>query len=49
MMTYSGLSLAVNLYVLFRLTQVREGGVHLNASYSCTRVDVLANLAVLGA
>jgi len=49
MMGYSALSLAVNLYVLFRLAKVRDGGVHLDASYVCTRVDVLANVAVLTA
>lgn len=48
MMGYSILSLAVNLYVLSALSRIREGGVHLNASYICTRADVLANLAVLG-
>ncbi|MEJ2362960.1 MAG: cation diffusion facilitator family transporter [Gammaproteobacteria bacterium] len=47
MMAYSVVSFFVNLYVLQALAKIREGGVHLNASYICTRVDVLANLVVL--
>ena len=39
-------SFAVNLYVLTQLANVRQGGVHLRASYICTRADVLANFAV---
>ncbi|HSN20197.1 MAG TPA: cation transporter [Usitatibacter sp.] len=46
MMVYSTASFAVNLYVLTQLAKVREGGVHLRASYICTRADVLANIAV---
>jgi Co/Zn/Cd efflux system component len=46
MMAYSIVSFAVNLYVLRQLAKVRDGGVHLRASYICTRADVLANFAV---
>ena len=46
MIAYSVVSFAVNLYVLARLAKVKEGGVHLRASYICTRADVLANIAV---
>lgn len=46
MMGYSVLSFAVNVYVLGRLASVRREGVHLRASYICTRADVLANIAV---
>jgi cation diffusion facilitator family transporter len=46
MMAYSGVSFAVNLYVLTRLAKFRHGEVHLRASYICTRADVLANIAV---
>lgn len=47
MMGYSALSLCVNVYVLVQLSKIRGGGTHLNASYICTRTDVLANLGVL--
>ncbi len=43
---YSVLSFCVNVYVMTRLAKVRGGGVHLNASYLCTRADVLANVAL---
>lgn len=46
MMGYSLVSFSVNLYVLVRLARVRHGGIHLNASYLCTRADVLANAAL---
>lgn len=46
MMAYSVVSFVVNLYVLRTLAKVRDGGVHLNASYLCTRADVLANITV---
>lgn len=46
MMGYSVISFTVNLFVLRTLAKVRDGGVHLNASYLCTRADVLANIAV---
>lgn len=46
MMLYSAVSFGVNVYVLGALSKVREGGVHLNASYVCTRADVLANIGV---
>lgn len=46
MLAYSVISFLVNLYVLQALAKVRQGGVHLNASYICTRADVLANLLV---
>ena len=46
MMAYSIVSFAVNLYVLTGLAKVRDAGVHLRASYICTRADVLANFAV---
>jgi cation diffusion facilitator family transporter len=46
MVGYSLVSFSVNLYVLVRLARFRRGGVHLNASYLCTRADVLANMAL---
>lgn len=46
MMAYSGVSFAVNLFVLTQLAKYRHGEVHLRASYICTRADVLANIAV---
>jgi len=46
MMAYSVISFFVNLYVLQALAKIRDGGVHLNASYICTRADVLANFVV---
>lgn len=46
MMGYSLISFMVNFYVLRALAKIREGGVHLKASYICTRVDVLANIVV---
>ncbi|MDR5883906.1 cation diffusion facilitator family transporter [Caballeronia sp. LZ032] len=46
MLAYSVISLAVNLYVLLRLTKYRRGEIHMRASYICTRADVLANIAV---
>lgn len=46
MIAYSLVSFSVNLYVLVRLSRVRQGGVHLNASYICTQADVLANIGV---
>jgi len=46
MMGYSAVSFAVNLDVLMRLAEFRDGEVHLRASYICTRADVLANIAV---
>jgi len=46
MMVYSVISFFVNLYVLKALSKIREGGVHLNASYICTRADVIANFVV---
>lgn len=46
MVIYSVISFCINLYVLRTLSKIREGGVHLNASYICTRLDVLANIAV---
>lgn len=46
MVGYSILSFCVNLYVLASLSKIRDGGAHLNASYICTRVDVLANMVV---
>jgi len=46
MVIYSLISFGINLYVLGSLSRVRQGGVHLNASYICTRLDVLANIAV---
>lgn len=46
MMAYAVVSFAVNVYVLAKLTRFRHDGVHLSASYLCTRADVLANIAV---
>ena len=46
MMAYSVVAFAVNAYVLVRLAKFRGEGVHLNATYICTRADVLANIAV---
>lgn len=46
MMVYSVLSFFINLYVLQTLGRIRDGGVHLNASYICTRADVIANFVV---
>ena len=46
MMGYYAVSFAVNLCVLMRLAKFRDGGVHIRASYICTRADVLANIAV---
>ena len=46
MMVYSAISFAVNLFVLTQLAKYRLGQVHINATYICTRADVLANLGV---
>ena len=46
MMAYSVVSFAVNFYVLTQLAKVKQGEVHLRASYVCTRADVIANFAV---
>lgn len=46
MVIYSVISFGINLYVLRTLSKIREGGVHLNASYICTRLDVMANIVV---
>jgi len=46
MMGYAVLAFVVNVTVMVRLARVREGGVHLDAGYLCTRADVIANLAV---
>ncbi len=47
MITFSLLSLAVNVTVLGMLSKYREGEVHLRASWICTRADVIANFGVL--
>lgn len=49
MIAYSLISFSVNVYVLVRLRRVRHGGIDLNASYLCTRADVLANIALFTA
>ncbi|MCY0389972.1 cation transporter [Robbsia sp. Bb-Pol-6] len=46
MLAYAVVSLAVNVYVLARLSKYRKGEVHMRASYICTRADVIANIAV---
>ena len=47
MIAVACLSLIVNTVVLGMLGKVRDGGVHLNASWIFTRVDVVANIAVV--
>lgn len=44
----ASLSLAVNLTVLRLLGRMRDQGVHLRAAWLFTRVDVIANLGVMG-
>jgi Co/Zn/Cd efflux system component len=46
MMGYAVVAFMVNVYVLVRLARMRDGGVHLDAGYLCTRADVIAKLAV---
>ena len=46
MVGVASVSLAVNATVLRLLGRVRNAGVHLNATWIFTRVDVLANLGV---
>ncbi len=46
MMIYSLVSFAVNFYVLSKLAKLKDGEVHLRATYICTRADVIANFAV---
>ena len=47
MMAVATLALAVNVYVLYLLRPMREGEVHLRATWICTRADVVANAGVL--
>lgn len=47
MLLVAALSLAVNSSVLYLLNRYREGEVHLRATWIFTRVDVIANLAVI--
>ena len=47
MMVFSLLSLAVNVTVLRMLGKFRNGEAHLHATWIFTRVDVIANVAVL--
>lgn len=47
MMAVATVSLIVNSIVLYRLGRVRGEGVHLNATWIFTKVDVIANLAVI--
>lgn len=47
MMTVAVVSLAVNATVLRLLSRFRDGEVHLRATWLFTRVDVIANLAVI--
>lgn len=47
MIAVASLSLTVNATVLRLLNRVRSGGVHLNATWIFTRVDVIANLGVI--
>lgn len=46
MMTFSVVSLIVNVYVLNLLDRFRHGEVHLRATWVFTRMDVIANLGV---
>jgi Co/Zn/Cd efflux system component len=47
MMAVATVSLIVNASVLRMLGRVRKGGVHLNATWIFTRVDVIANVGVI--
>ena len=47
MMGVASISLAVNATVLYLLGKYRDQGVHLRATWIFTRVDVIANLAVI--
>ena len=47
MMGVAGISLLVNATVLYLLGKYRDQGVHLRAAWIFTRVDVIANLAVV--
>ena len=47
MMAVSTLALAVNVYVLYLLAPMRNGEVHLRATWICTRADVVANAGVI--
>ena len=47
MIAVASLSLVVNATVLRLLGRVRDQGVHLNATWIFTRVDVIANLGVI--
>ena len=47
MMVVATVALIVNSTVLYLLGRVREEGVHLNATWIFTKVDVIANLAVI--
>jgi Co/Zn/Cd efflux system component len=47
MVVVATVSLLVNSVVLYLLGQMREDGVHLNATWIFTKVDVIANLAVI--
>lgn len=47
MIAVASVSLAANVTVLRLLGRVRNGGVHLNATWIFTRVDVIANLGVI--
>lgn len=47
MMAIASLSLLVNATVLYLLGKYRDQGVHLRATWIFTRVDVIANLAVI--
>lgn len=47
MMLVAALSLLVNSLILYLLNRYREGEVHLRATWIFTRVDVIANVAVI--
>ena len=49
MLSVAALSLLVNATVLYLLSRYRAGEVHLRATWIFTRVDVIANIAVIGA
>jgi Co/Zn/Cd efflux system component len=47
MIGVASISLVVNATVLYLLGKYRDQGVHLRATWIFTRVDVIANLAVI--
>lgn len=47
MIGVAALAMAVNIYVLILLRPLRDGEVHLRATWICTRADVIANAGVI--